>query len=214
MKNVKREYPEKKIRYIHCGEYTKAGNPHYHAILFGVDFDDKVFLTQRTKGGTTYRIYTSKKCEKAWGKGFITIGEANIHTAGYIGKYCYKKIGSKIELAGKKPVYATMSRRPGIGRSWYEKYKTDVYPSDECRTIDGKVMRPPRYYDERLKQEDIRTYNLIKKKRMEAGRCLKPTEINGFTLLLSDNDAIRLKTKELCKIEKMSKNERSLENEI
>lgn len=210
LKNVKNQNPHKTIRYFHCGEYTKRGVPHYHAILFGHDFDDKKLLTKRKSGGTTYNLYTSEQCSKAWGKGFITLGEANIYTAGYIAKYCYKKVGAN--TGNKAPIYATMSRMPGIGRSFYEKFNTDIYPSDECRTFDGQTLRPPRYYDKLMQKQNEPLYNQIKAKRIKNGKSLTPITVKGRTILVSDNDTVRLKVKEFCKMQKAGlKNLRQLE---
>jgi hypothetical protein len=45
-----------------------------------------------------------------------------------------------------KQEYTTMSRRPGIAADWFAKYYEDVYPSDSIY-VNGRVMRPPKYYD-------------------------------------------------------------------
>ncbi len=60
--------------------------------------------------------------------------------------------------------YTTMSRRPGIGKPWYEKYKTDLFPEDEC-VIDGRIMKPPRYYAKIYQQEEPKNYEQMKKER-------------------------------------------------
>ena len=40
-----------------------------------------------------------------------------------------------------------MSRRPGIGKGWFDKFHaTDVAPHDHV-VINGRAQRPPRYYD-------------------------------------------------------------------
>ena len=62
-----------------------------------------------------------------------------------------------------KPEYCTMSRRPGIGAEWIKQFKNDVYPNDYV-VINGKEVRPPRYYDSILSAAELET---IKKKRQE-----------------------------------------------
>ena len=59
-----------------------------------------------------------------------------------------------------------MSRRPGIGRDWYEKFQTDVFPSDEVPVPgSGVYKKVPRYYETILKSEDELQYEEIKELR-------------------------------------------------
>ena len=43
-----------------------------------------------------------------------------------------------------------MSKKPGLGLTWFEKYKSDIYPGDYV-VIEGKKKRVPQYYDYLLK---------------------------------------------------------------
>lgn len=144
------------IRFFHCGEYgEKFSRPHYHACLFNFDFPDK----QIFKSGEN-NLYTSKALQELWPHGFSTIGDVTFESAAYVARYITKKItGDKAEdhyeildprtgeLTQRKPEYTTMSRRPGIGKGWFDKYRTDVYPSDEVVLRGGKSMKPPKAYD-------------------------------------------------------------------
>jgi hypothetical protein len=56
-----------------------------------------------------------------------------------------------------------MSRKPGIGKEWFDKYKSDVYPHDYVVVKKHKI-RPPRYYDKLLPEEELAK---IKEKRQE-----------------------------------------------
>lgn len=59
-----------------------------------------------------------------------------------------------------------MSRRPGIGRDWYLKYKDDLFPSDEVPVAGSGVFKSmPRYYEELFKIEDPLTLEEIKNVR-------------------------------------------------
>jgi hypothetical protein len=62
-----------------------------------------------------------------------------------------------------EPEYCTMSRMPGIGKTWLEKYKSDVYPHDYV-VINNHKVKPPRYYDSLLSEEELAE---LKKKRAE-----------------------------------------------
>ena len=65
-----------------------------------------------------------------------------------------------------------MSRRPGIAGLWFAKHKNDVYPSDNIH-INGREMRPPKYYDRLYEIEYPSDMQTVKEKRKEA---MKDTE--------------------------------------
>jgi len=142
-------------RYFHCGEYgEKLHRPHYHAVIFGYDFPDKI-LWKRNNG---FPYYVSELLSNLWGHGFVTVGELTFESAAYVARYVTKKINGPIaknhyerlnefgEYVQLVPEYATMSRRPGIGKNWFAKYHTDVFPSDEV-ILNGKKFKTPKYYD-------------------------------------------------------------------
>lgn len=156
MKRLRKRFAPKKIRFFHCGEYgEKLTRPHYHALLFGVDFPDKVMLKECETGNT----YTSEILEECWGKGFTTTGDVTYESAAYVSRYVTKKINGLQaenhyqgvnwygELVTLKPEYTTMSRRPGIGKGWLKKYGRDVYP-DGYVVHGGNKYKPPRFYEE------------------------------------------------------------------
>lgn len=144
-----------RFRFYHCGEYGEQnGRPHYHACLFGVDFrGDRRFY----KSVGQNQLFTSELLEDTWGKGFCPIGDVDFESAAYVSGYVTKKLtGDRAEEYGlRKAPYSTMSRRPGIGRSWIERWADQVYPRDEV-VVRGRVMRPPKYYDEVVLSEDER----------------------------------------------------------
>ena len=61
-----------------------------------------------------------------------------------------------------------MSRKPGIGYDWFQKYKTDVYPNDYV-IVKGKEIKPPRYYDSLLPEEELKA---IKQARIDKSAIL------------------------------------------
>ena len=76
-----------------------------------------------------------------------------------------------------------MSRRPGIGREWYEKYKEDVFPSDEVPVVGkGVIKKAPRYYETILQSEDLDTYEEVERIR-EVFRKEHEEEYTGKRLL-------------------------------
>lgn len=87
----------KEISYLVCGEYTKAGVPHFHAIIFGIRMNDMIPVGRGKKvknHNQRYRLYGSKTLENLWSHGFITIGEVNEHTSSYVAQYTTKKLRS------------------------------------------------------------------------------------------------------------------------
>lgn len=190
MKRLRKKYG-KGIRYFHCGEYgEKRKRPHYHACIFGFDFPDKREWTNK--------LYRSESLEKLWPYGFSTIGEVTFESAAYVARYILKKqFGEKAlehyntinretgEILNERtPEYTTMSRRPGIGASFYEKYSNQINKRGEvvCR---GRKMRTPRFYDLRIQKNDPSSFQKIKNRR-------KKQEIKSRV----DNTRERLLTKE------------------
>jgi len=184
MKRLRKRFGNN-IRFFHCGEYGNAentpdgvsvGRPHYHACLFNFDFPDKK-LWKMVNG---HRLYTSESLAELWPYGFVTIGDVTFESAAYVARYIMKKVnGDDAEQhytvhnpnTGEihynlKPEYTTMSRRPGIAAKWVEKYHSDVYPSDFI-TINGKKMKPPKFYDRIMEQTRPFEFDDIKDKRCE-----------------------------------------------
>lgn len=176
-------------RYFHCGEYGDANQrPHYHAILFNFTFPDQV-LFKRTDTGN---IYESKILNETWQQGFCTLGAVTFESAAYVARYALKKIngpGADDHYGGRTPEYTTMSRRPGIGRGWYEKFKSDTYPSDSV-ALRGKLMKPPAFYDKILSLDDPELFRQTKLRRLSDASCAGDSEENQVT---------RLRVKEICK---------------
>ena len=56
MKRLRKSIAPKRVRFYHCGEYGDIlSRPHYHALLFGYDFDDRKFLLSEMKIRFTHR---------------------------------------------------------------------------------------------------------------------------------------------------------------
>lgn len=154
-----------KLRYYAIGEYgEQTGRPHYHALIFGYDFPDKVHYSRNRDG---LSIWTSELLDERWGQGECKIGSLTPQSAGYTCRYAMKKItGDQAkrhyeridpatgEIFSLVPEFSRMSRNPGIAYGWYEKFKSDVFPSDFCIS-EGHKLRVPAYYDKQLSEEDL-----------------------------------------------------------
>ncbi|WNK13400.1 MAG: replication initiator protein [Microvirus sp.] len=167
------------IRFFMSGEYTKAGRPHFHACLFGFYPGDARFLRTTPSG---FKLYTSQFLSKLWPHGYHSVGDVSTQSAGYVAKYVVKRfVGDDCkvteiidpdsgEIFKRVPEFARMSLRPGIGREWLRRFFTDVYPEGMC-VIDGRKVRPPRYYDEIARKRDAGGYMVrAAERRLESAK--------------------------------------------
>lgn len=181
IKRVRRKYEGRRLGYFHCGEYgDRTRRPHYHALLFGVEFPDQTFFKRSADGS---KIYTSDALQKLWGAGFCTTGAVTFESAAYVARYTMGKLNYEKEydyefidletgeVCAVQPEYTTMSLKPAIGKEWYRRFKTDAYPSDFV-ILKGKKMKPPQYYDRLHELEDPEAHERIKAARVKqaAGR--------------------------------------------
>lgn len=220
---LRQKIKPKKVRYYMCGEYGRTcpkhqiencsscgsiQRPHYHAILFGYQFPDTYLWTVR-RGN---RIYRSAKLEGIWKYGNSEIGSVTYESAAYVARYILKKYfgdDQKLqyavidretgEILGEKvPEFTQMSLRPGIGETWYKKYKMDLFPHDYAIGPGGVQMPTPKYYRRLLAREDPALFASLREKRIEQAR-------NN-----PDNEPDRLATREICQQRKLDKLKRAL----
>lgn len=155
-----------KIRYYCSGEYgEKDKRPHYHAIIFGFWPKDSIYFKKAPSGE---KLYTSQIVEEVWPFGFSNFGDCTFESAQYVASYCTKKVMGKgadeyYRLEGKIPEFALMSRRPGIGSGWYERFKDETL-RDGFIVMSGKEMSVPRYYKNKLEVEEPFAFAKLKAK--------------------------------------------------
>lgn len=207
MKRYRKMLGDKKIKFFHCGEYgEEMGRPHYHACIFGHDFDDKYLFF--TRGGE--KFYRSETLEKLWPHGNCLIADVTFQSAAYVARYIMKKIngeqadqhymsfdtstGEVVRL--QKPEYTTMSN--GIGENFYEKYKDEIFQHDSV-LVNGKEMRIPRYYNTKYEIENPEKFAEIKKQRQLRGK-----------KMAFDNTPERLNVKETIQLHKLKQLKRPL----
>lgn len=177
------------IRSFGCAEYgEKFGRPHYHILLFNHDFPDKYYF--RTRRGNP--VYRSERLEKLWKYGYSEIGSLTMQSAAYVARYCMKKFTGPeaadhyevedMETGELVPVPAestvAVSRMPGIGKPWLDRFKSDAYPKDYI-TVQGHKVSPPSYFDYRLEIDDPELFSSIKLKRKERMNEMKPVNLNA-----------------------------------
>ncbi|QCQ84980.1 replication initiator protein [Blackfly microvirus SF02] len=164
------------LRYYGVGEYGDITHrPHYHLAIFGEDFSDDRIPWKHSNGNQLWR---SSRLARLWPHGDTDIGELTFESAAYIARYIMKKVNGpkahdhyrRTDEFGNdfwiEPEFNRMSRRPGIGKAWYETYQGDVHPQDYV-IINGKKCKPPRYYDKLLEALEPLTMEAIKLQRQE-----------------------------------------------
>lgn len=200
------------IRFFHCGEYGENfGRPHYHAILFGFDFSDKILFKQNNG----VKLYVSQTLNDLWqGQGFCTIGDVTFESCAYVARYVLKKVTGAAaeshysavvkdtgEIVLRRPEYVTMSRRGGIGRGWFEKYHEDVFPGDFVVMRGGLKLKPPKFYDRLYESMHSDEFHVIKSHRILDAKESKENTID------------RLEIREECKSLRLKLLPRRFENE-
>jgi hypothetical protein len=212
MKRLRKAFPNKRIRYYMCGEYgEKSRRPHYHAILFGIDFPDKVLV--KIVDGRRY--YSSAMLRDLWPFGNNIVTDVTFDTCAYVARYIMKKVLGKDawksyfeyldeltgEIVGQRvPEYTTMSRRSGIGKEWLDKYLLDVYPKDKIFMRGRGYSRPPKYYDS--------LYEIISPTDFMS---LKQARVDAACKNSDDNTPVRLHAKQVVKLAQISVLKRDLD---
>lgn len=224
LRKAKNSTKDNPVRFFLGAEYgDQNGRPHYHALLFNCPLPDRVRFGQNARGEP---LYTSRELSRLWSSdggettlGFITIGEVTFDSAVYCAKYALKKLNisenstaaARAEYERRYIVYdadgivyerdrefAVMSRRPGIGAGYYEKYGSEVLAHDSV-IVDGREVRPPRFYDVRSDKLYADRFALTKKKRKRLA-----------VLNKADNTPERLRVKRVLMEKAAEKKERKL----
>lgn len=197
-----------KIKYFMCGEY--GGNtrrPHYHAIIFGLNFADKKLHSKGKRGDF---LYKSEKLDMLWGMGHCYIGNVTYASAGYVARYCMKKVNGEMaddhyrwvntqtgETAVLTKEYLGVSRY--LGFKHFVEHKEAMYRRDSV-IVNGHEAPIPSYYDRKLGEIDPERLEEIKFLRQERAK-----------LNAADNTDARLAVREEIKKAQVAQLRRDLE---
>lgn len=202
MKRLRKNYKyDNKIRFYLCGEYgKKKARPHYHPILFGLKLDDLKFHKKTAQG---FNLYTSKFLESVWPYGIVIVAEVSWETCAYVARYILKKQnGDNAEFFkenGIQQEFTLMSRKPGIGREYYDMHKEEFlkYGESHIATIKGgKKIHTNKYFDKLLDVEyptDREEYKTKLKEIMEIRKAKKLERTSKqYEDMLETEEAIKL----------------------
>jgi hypothetical protein len=177
----------RKVRMAYCGEYgSKNGRPHYHFIIFGHMFGDRRFRTRRNG----FPVWSSERLEKLWPFGRSEIGSVTFDSAAYVARYILEKkhgpmatkywvidpaTGELLNENSKE--FFKMSRRPGIGQGWLDRFGASVYERDQV-IVDGRKFPPPKFYDSKYELVDPVRMSDVKAERLMKMQCRDKSDDN------------------------------------
>lgn len=154
-KSLRKHYPDG-LRFFAAGEYgEQTFRPHVHAIYFGLPLDfEKLVKWKVTDQGFT--LYKCPELEAFWNRGNVLVSSVSWETCAYVARYVTKKLNgdaSKFyEEFNIEPEFSLMSRRPGIGRKYFDLHpeivEQGIHVSAGSRAINSSA---PRYFKNILK---------------------------------------------------------------
>jgi hypothetical protein len=172
-----------KIRYFAVGEYgEKRARPHYHLIIF----TDSEFNISPNKAGR----FQCLEVDESWSRGFAdvclipSLGDG-LTIARYCATYTLKKLTTEErmkdpefcgrnypELMNRTPEFSLMSRMPGIGLAYAQRYakqitKLNIDPRGlHMARMHGKLWPMGRVFHEHL-CESVGVYQCLNPKRVK-----------------------------------------------
>ena len=162
------------IRFYAVGEYGSEENtcrPHYHIILFGVDFaDDRQFHFNKNgfahwTSPTLYDYLPAEESNSLWKYGQCDIANVSWQSCAYVARYCTKKLkgdaAKAYEYYNYTPEFALMSRRPGIGSQFFEEHKDSYRTGLFIGTENGSIKLMPNSYFDSLYDVDYPARQII-----------------------------------------------------
>ena len=168
-----------------------VGRPHYHACLFNCSFPDMVAYSSGVDGSPRYTSpflesiwkygfvdvapltydtaayvarYCLKKVNGAMADDYYMSYDLDGVVTFLTPEFALMSRGHTCKLHRGMPYQADCEKcSRGIGRAWYDQYKSDLFPSDEIPVPGAGVFRGmPRYYDELFKVQEPLTMEEIK----------------------------------------------------
>lgn len=145
------------IRFFAAGEYgTTTDRPHFHVALFNLRFPE--WRLGKTE---------TPELERLWPLGSHQLRPFDGAAAAYIAGYAVKKVRGKLEREARYGAvdtatgewlerpreFVVMSRRPGIGGFFFERYRSD-FERGYVTEPGGARRRLPRFYRKRLLMDE------------------------------------------------------------
>lgn len=148
------------LRYYCAGEYgDKSARPHYHVVFFNLNLPTTDLRFYKRDNGND--LFTSEIFKKIWKFGMSILGQVTWQSCAYVARYVMKKQkgkNSKIyEDYDIEPPFVTMSLKPAIGKSYFDKNYQELVENPHLMLADGKDAPLPKaflkYVDEEIAEE-------------------------------------------------------------
>lgn len=188
MKNLRRQldyhFPDHApISFFAAGEYGgQTSRPHYHLIIFGLQLNDLQMYKKSTLG---YNYYNSEFLQSVWKKGYVVVADVTWQSAAYVARYILKKqTGDQSEVYDRfnfQQEFSLMSRRPSIGRRFFEEHFHELYEFDSINvptSEGGRKVRPNRYFDRLMAEIDPDKLECVKQKRADFAKVSKEIKLS------------------------------------
>lgn len=179
------------VRFYGAGEYGESSaRPHFHLCLFDLpqQLVDKNKYWSRSPLGDLY--YRNEDIEKVWQRGNVIVADLTFQSAAYVSRYVTKKMtgdkADKYDILGIQPEKALMSRRPGIGREFYDKYKYEIYTNDEFFLPGKGTLIPTKYFDKLYNIDDPAHMEIVKSVRSRSADRAKQAKLRETGLSYDD----------------------------
>ena len=203
LKRLRKRFSDQKIRYFACGEYGGASmRPHYHLILFGLKLSDIKLLY---KNDDQFRYYTSDSIHDCWPYGYHIITSVNWDTCAYVARYIVKKqygaAASVYDDYNFPPEFTLMSRKPGIGRQFYDDHKEELYVDEIYFSTEkgARIIRPNKYFDSLYDIDYPDHMSVVREDRKRIAQINDSLKSNLTTLTYLD----RLKSEESVQLDRV-----------
>lgn len=186
--------PAIRFRFMTNFEYGERDwRVHFHMGMFGFNCDPLSWqpFSKSDSGETVYR---SALLDRFWPHGLIVVQRMTHETIAYQCRHFVRKVSGDLadehytrvfadtgEVVRLTPEFLRTSQ--GIGRAFYDRWKSDIYPHDHVR-INGKLYPVPHYFDRKLRLEDR---DLTLSETVEDLRDWE--EVNGLSPILERREA-------------------------
>lgn len=150
------------VKYFIVCEYgSRSRRPHYHGIMFGVDFLADCWKPRLVGLKSRYGLFSSSVLERVWNNGFVLVDRLLGKSINYVTKYLLKSDTWSLKSIGLgKALFVDDSGLTPLCRSLYPCGRMSIFAPDLLSGI-------PRFVDRFVERFDSSLYDLVHARRCE-----------------------------------------------